>query len=270
MRRLETEEIKEIGLETLKKFDEFMQKHNIMYSLYAGSLLGAIRHNGYIPWDDDIDVCMLRSDYNRLINIVKDSNIDNRYKFLFHENNKEYKYPFGKFIDSNTIVIEKGIDRNISLGVYIDIFPFDDILGDNYNEACKNVKKVSKYTSYIGNCLFEKPPRYTKCILLNLIKRFRHFLIRIFDMDFYYKKLMKIVLNQKSDKYCGILIWVWGTRLVYEKTKLKETILHKFEEYSFPIFKNYDYMLKIQFGNYMELPPKNKRTFHYTEVYLKE
>ena len=269
MRKLETNEIKEIGLETLKRFDELMNQYNIKYSLYAGSLLGAVRHNGYIPWDDDIDVCMLRSDYDKLINIVKNNNNDNRYKFLFHENNKEYNYPFGKFIDIHTLVIEKDVDRNTSLGIYIDIFPFDDILGNNYKEACQNIKKLSKYTSYIGNCLFCKPQVLTNNIIINLIKTFRHFLIRLFNMDFYYKRLMKIVSNQKSKKYCGILIWVWGTRLIYEKSKLKDIILHKFEKYSFPIFKNYDYMLKIQFGDYMKLPPENKRTFHYAEAYMK-
>ena len=119
------EELKSRQLEILTRIDKFCTEHNIQYSLAFGTLLGAIRHKGYIPWDDDIDIMMLRSDYNRFISLFYDEQL----RVLSIENESRYILPFAKVVDNNSILIEQST-MELPLGIYVDIFPVDNIPDD--------------------------------------------------------------------------------------------------------------------------------------------
>ena len=129
MKTINTEELKKIQVEILDYVDKFCEERNIKYSLYAGTLIGAVRHKGFIPWDDDIDIMMLRSDYERFLKELHEEK-DSRYKILDFRYDHSYHYAFAKVIDSKTQLREEVIDPYDGLGIYIDIFPID-VLPDN-------------------------------------------------------------------------------------------------------------------------------------------
>ena len=127
--------------EMLKWLVDFLNKNNIRYYVVEGTMLGTIRHKGFIPWDDDIDIAIPRDDYEKLINLF-DHQIDNYVIESPKNDSKEYLYPFAKIYDVNTTMIEH-LKKDVIRGVYIDIFPLDGI-GDTLDEAQKNFKKIDK------------------------------------------------------------------------------------------------------------------------------
>lgn len=130
------EEIKKIQLEILKYVDQFCSQNNIKYALGYGTLIGAVRHKGFIPWDDDIDIIMRRNDYNRFIELF--SKETGRYKVWSHNLQTDYPIPYAKVTDEKTLKLE-GTNYYVERGVDIDVFPLDDLPNDE-----KAVDKVFK------------------------------------------------------------------------------------------------------------------------------
>ena len=130
--KLSSEELRKlqrIELEMLIEVDRICQKHNIQYSLDGGTLLGAVRHKGFIPWDDDIDIGMKREDYT--IFTQQFNHGDNkRYSFHCLENDKNYLYPMGKVLDNATVLYEPNKEYGYQIAVYIDVFVYDHIPSD--------------------------------------------------------------------------------------------------------------------------------------------
>ncbi|MCD8380781.1 MAG: LicD family protein, partial [Lachnospiraceae bacterium] len=116
-------EIQKFLLYLLKEFHEFCEKNNLIYNVFGGTFLGAVRHQGMIPWDDDIDVTMPRGDYEKLIGLIK-SGMDNRFKIACYPD-KNYCYPFAKLELVGTILIENSISKYNKHALYIDVFPVD-------------------------------------------------------------------------------------------------------------------------------------------------
>src|SRR5699024_7471673 len=123
----EIKEVQKDQLDILIEFDRICKKNNIKYQLFAGTLLGAIRHKGFIPWDDDIDVCMLREDYEKFLNICN-KDMKNEYFLQTYNSDTNYIMQFAKLRKNNTIFLERvTANCDIHHGVYIDIFPLDDV-----------------------------------------------------------------------------------------------------------------------------------------------
>ena len=144
-KKIEFKEIQSLEYNLLKRFDEFAKENNIMYFLSGGSCLGAVRHQDFIPWDDDIDVCMLRKDYDKLIALVKDNrylDTERKYKFLLPLDDN-YIYPYMKLVDDSTIVFEKDIKRQYATGVWMDIFPMD--IWPDEKETLRKIMKKHRF-----------------------------------------------------------------------------------------------------------------------------
>ena len=126
MKEMSLQEIKKIELNLLIEFDKLCKKNNLYYTLCGGTLLGAVRHKGFIPWDDDIDVIMPRGDYDKLLN---EDNIDKtelpKYVEIANWKMGNMNYPFMKFMDKRTIINPKYVDDNKSNKIWIDVFPID-------------------------------------------------------------------------------------------------------------------------------------------------
>ena len=131
MKSLTLKEIQKIEFEILKEFAQFCAKHNLKYYLAGGTLLGAIRHKGFIPWDDDIDVCMPRKDYMYFINNFDEWNRKLKVKCNYKSN---IDAPFAKIVNLDTIIYSKYANNNIDTNICIDIFPVDG-LPENLNEV---------------------------------------------------------------------------------------------------------------------------------------
>ena len=251
---LNNDEIKQTELNILVYFDGFCKKNNIRYSLAGGTLLGAVRHKGFIPWDDDIDVCMPRLDYEKFVKLYK--NIP-RERYILREN-----MPFIKLVDSNTRIDNKYTNADVADGLWIDIFPVDGLPAD-LNEVYKIYRAENFYRKLFmlgyakygrGKSLFKK---IFKIPLIGLVK--------IIGNDYFKHKIEKIArkYDYNSSEYVGAITWgLYGVGEKMKKSEFERFIFLKFEGHKFPAFSCWDSYLKGLYKDYMKLPPIEKRKTH--------
>lgn len=254
-------EHKQILLELLLEFDNFCRKNNIKYFLCGGTLIGAIRHNGFIPWDDDIDICLLRDDYEKLIKIYKP--INPNCTLLSLETDKKYNYPFAKLIDNRTILVEK-CPGTVEMGVYIDVFPFDNCPGKTKEEGCKFLDKF-KWIRWLRDfkvIVFTRERKIYKNIILLFGKIITMFISRRKISEKISKKAKKYM--KINGKYvCGIVNNTYGYGEVLDRELFKEAINVRFENLTVCVPVGYDTILSSMYGEYMKFPPEEKRKSHH-------
>ena len=261
-------EIRERQLKLIEHLQNLCIENNLHYSLCYGSLIGAIRHNGFIPWDDDMDIVMPRPDYEKIIKIINDQKND--FKLLDCRLQKDYYYPFAKLIDTTTL-IEEGQPRKINgYGIYIDIFP-EDGLPNNQLKREKYWKKINKLRLISSYVITKKVKKET--VLKSTIRLIFYYLFYFFPKNFFSILLNKYAL--KYNFYDSEIVSVTITGHEGRKNEMPRSILenytyHDFENKKLMIVKDYDYMLSKLFGNYMELPPENQRFSHGFKAWIKE
>lgn len=267
MRKIDVKEFKDLQVQILKSVHDFCVKNNIKYTLAYGTLLGAIRHKGFIPWDDDIDIVMLREDYDRFVSTYHD-NKKPYYKIYDNKTNKNYYVPFCKVSDERTILDE---DTNtINTGVYIDVFPFDSladtkeesllILKSNESDRHKlniKVKRFSAKTSLIKKIviLFAKP------------------LLFLHDKQHYLDRIIDTASKQKgvNAKYVGLICDTsTAPQSIMEKEVYEEITEIPFENEVFWGLKQYDKYLTQEYGDYMTPPAVQDSTHSINNVFWKD
>jgi len=253
MRKIELEELKQIQLDILKEVHNFCVEHGLRYSLGGGTLLGAVRHKGYIPWDDDIDIMMPRPDYTVFVKEF------NGYKPHLvcgaYENDKKYMYPFTKVYDNRTIL--KAVKHIKPIGINIDVFPID-----GFPESEKETE------IFMRNYSLWRMLLYFKLVTGGTWKgKFMNFFTKLLPLSLIQKKLNKIIQKYDFEKslFTGA---VCGSYLLKEKNPkfvFAEYVELPFENLKFKAIKQYDIYLLNHYGNYMELPPMDKRIAHHIE-----
>lgn len=263
MRKIEKlEELKKIQLDILMSLHGFCMSHNIQYSLAAGTLIGAVRHKGFIPWDDDIDVYMLREEYNKLITLFP-KEYEGKYSLLCLETDNNWYRSFGKLVDVRTVEIEKTRNKYKGMGIGIDIFPIDDVPDDD-----EQWKKYDKKRRFIRDMFTIKTLCYSN--KRGLVKNMVIFMGRILLMPFPFSYLSKL-MDRYSKKnngqgYAHVYENSWGvynSKRPWLKKDLKEVIDAEFEGKIVKIMKGYDDYLTTVYGDYMQLPPEEKRVSHH-------
>lgn len=261
MNPISLEEIRRIQLDITEALHEFCTVNEIKYSLACGSLLGAIRHNGYIPWDDDMDIYIERKDYNRFIELFP-SEYKGIYKFSCLERDKKWNLPFGKLYDNRTLLLENS-EEWIPIGINIDIFPLD--LAPDDDEQWKKYNKKRVFLRDFINYKYVKLHKNK-----SLIKNLAIIFIKIFYFFISKRTHSRIVswyaqiYNSKNTNRIFENIQGIFQKQPFDKSDFQETILHKFEDREFCVMKDYDHCLKCGFGDYMELPPIEKRVTHHS------
>lgn len=252
----ELKKIQRLELDALITIDTICRENNIKYTLIGGSLLGAIRHNGFIPWDDDVDIAMLREDLEKFKTICG-KELPPKYFYQDMNSDPQYLYLFDKIRINNTVFKETFLSKyNINHGVFIDIFPVDNV-SNNKVEAKKQFKNFIFYRHiFMAKYLSIKARRGKKKILAFLIKVFFPNSARNIR-----NKAFKIMCKYDSKKTRKVRIFpsTYAKRDIYDRSFFEETINHDFEGHSFMISKYYEQMLVNDYGNWKELPPKNKR-----------
>lgn len=262
MKEINIEELKKIQLGILQNVADFCDKHNIRYFLAYGTLIGAIRHNGYIPWDDDIDIAMPRPDYERFIRIFKDESA--RYEVVSVHNNKQYGMPFAKVHDTRTVLHEILYKQDV-YGVYIDIFPIDSI---------KN--KCQIYTIiFLTKVLHTKKANFSnRKITKMIINFFGKIILAPFSIHNIASFMDKICKRHPygSTPYAGeISDGLSEGRAMVNFELFEDTLPHEFEGRTYKIPIGYDKWLRSLYGDYMQLPPIEKRnTLHVFMAWWKE
>lgn len=267
-RSIKVEELKAIQLDILCFFDKFCRDNEINYSLACGTLLGAVRHKGYIPWDDDIDVYMLRDDYSKFIDLF-DTCENGPYKLSWFPKIKEFDRVYANLYDSRTTLIE-GRQHEFETGVFIDIFPLDDV-PDNQKEWKKYKKKLFSYfwLRNIKVLRWSKKRNLGKNIFLYICK-FLFFPLKLHSI---LSSMYSFIIQNNGKGYSHVYQSSYGieNENPLDKTLFYDIVDYEFEGKLFKGISNSDEYLKTLYGDYMQLPPVEKRvSTHSFQAYWKD
>lgn len=256
MRKISRQENKDLMLEILYELDNFCMQNNIKYFLSYGTLLGAIRHKGFIPWDDDLDVMMPLEDYRRLYDLYQ----SDKYLIINVDRDINYHLPFMRMVDNRTVQISKGYTYH---GVFIDIYPIQGYPGKKINMKEYTILKKCWRKESILNKLLN--------ISINL---------NLFSITRFLRVAKKKVINNEMT-----LIFKYDTKNFlnvtnaadhesvikpYPKEWIENTTKVSFETGMFNAPVEYDKWLTFFYGDYMQLPPLEKRVpYHGHEFYWK-
>lgn len=249
--------LQKLQLKIALEVKRICEKHEIRYFLDCGSMLGAVRHNGFIPWDDDMDIGFLREDYNKFLSVARNE-LGKEFCLLTWEC-PEYPFPYAKVCLKETVYKERIAGNSIAThnNIFIDIFPYDNISDDKnirfLNGACRKIIShmlmiKCSYRVWVRDGIGKK----VKFIPLMLLSRF------------FSKKYLKSVFMKLACQYNDIETYEVGIEDVilscnYKRKDLLSFVEVKFEDELFVIPQEYDAILKIAYGDYMELPPEEKR-----------
>ncbi len=253
-------EIQQMELGIMEYIHEVCQKIGVKYFLAYGSLIGAVRHQGFIPWDDDMDICMLREDYEKLQDYLI-ANPDDRYEVMSYKNNLNYVYPFMKVQDNQTYLLEEDVRIDSNMGIYVDIFPVDGY-EDDVNFKNKMTKLIKKRQL---SCYTFKGITNTKSLLNSLIRYISVIAFYFTNTNKYIGGIDELAQSRKVDDYelVDYLIYKDMNKPVWKREWLNQTITGVFEGKEFMIPKNYHEILTSDYGDYTQLPPVELRFSHH-------
>ncbi len=271
---LSLEEAKKIQLDILDRVVHFCEENNILYGLYAGTLIGCIRHKGYIPWDDDIDLYMLRPYYERFL-----ETFSSEFLSLHHySNRKDYQLPFIKVDDTRTCQEENWYNKKARIGINIDIFPIDAYPDDPVARASKiNTLHTlrDRIGALVGECRIQSQPFFSRAKIKFLIRHLLRFKLRkALNAAFCNSQPLVLKYNKKIDevakqdcngdyKMVGNCIWGYGEKEPSLTDNFTKTTIGEFEGkwYRIPI-GFHDYLSSV-YGDYMQPPPEEERITHH-------
>ena len=260
MKELTLQEQKEIALKVLCQIDEICKTNDIRYSLAYGTLLGAVRHKDFIPWDDDVDIMMPRADYLKFVDYCKNNSTD--FELACGATDPEYGYVFAKACDKGTTVVPGNMKWQKN-GIQVDIFPVEN-LGADAEQAGKHfsARRLQRELLVAWNwSRYEKNPN--RSLPFNAV-RLAFFLLSRFVSN---KKLIASVNKYyeaiEENEYMGIVCGAYRSREIMPASIYKEYTDILFEGKTFKAISKYDEYLKTVYGDYMKLPPEEKRVTHH-------
>lgn len=264
MKEISLDERKKLSIEILDVIDNFCKTNVIRYYLHAGTLLGAVRHNGFIPWDDDIDISMPRPDYEKFLSLFKYDNL-----FISnYRNNKRRTQPFSKVCSQETYGVNL-IGKKLPYGIGVDVFPIDGF--PKSQTECDNFfkKQDRLFTNFYCVCSgIENFGIQSKNPLKKVLKLLFSF---FFSTSFAAKK---VDLNAKknafeSSEFAGCSVGLFRRKIEKaRKSSFDSAVKLQFENKIYPCPRGYDDVLKSIYGSdYMTPPPEDKRKSTHTEFY---
>ncbi len=264
---MKMEDIQKVSLDILKFIADICEKEGFRYFLMYGTLIGAVRHNGYIPWDDDVDIMMPRSDYEKFLEYARTHKSRFGYYEIFNrQSRKDYIYGITRVSDSRYEIV-KDDEKNCSMGIFIDIYPYDG-LGDDRETALKKLTATRKYC----NCIVDITRKEHHIpSTLNLKGKISHIVRyiknRILGVGYFLKKIDDLREDYQFDssRYVGPLMWFFTKpeKVLFEKRLFENPVKLKFEDREFYVPGDYHTLLTQEYGDYMQLPPVEKRIYHH-------
>ena len=250
------ENLKKIELDILKEFVKICMSNSLTYFMLGGSALGAVRHNGFIPWDDDIDVALPRTDYEKFLKIAQTYLPENMF-LQTYETDKNYPQAFAKIRRNDTTFIEKPSSRiKMNHGVYIDIFPLDGYPQHFKEKVSFLIKK--KISKTIISCVFISDNAFKK-VIKKIISFFcRNYQKEVKNLDILYKKY-PYENSQTVANFSG----AWGAKEIVPKNYFRKGVAGNFEGIEVNLPEKYHEYLTALYGDYMTPPPPEKRIGHH-------
>lgn len=248
-----------IQLEMLLEVDRICKKCGIQYCIIAGTLLGAVRHGGYIPWDDDADVALLRPEYEKFAQACQSELDTSRFYFQDHERTPGYRWGYGKLRRKDTLYMREGQEHMpYPSGIFIDIFPLDNVPASPvarrlHNLACTCVRKL--LWSEVGRRAEKKAWLRGLFTVLSWIPL--RWTFAVYD-------LLKDTLNRKPTELVRILTFPTPDNgyFGYYRRWYEQLAPIAFEGHAFPGIRDFDEYLTFKFGDYRSLPPLEQRKTH--------
>lgn len=269
LQRLQAEE-----LDILLAIADFCEKHHICWFLDSGTALGAVRHGGFIPWDDDIDIGMFREDYDKFLAFVEQEGLPNGYSLHTFENTPEYACMFAKVYKDGTLFLNaETIDSGCRQGIFVDIFPYDRLSSDDLvrrkqisnAQIWKNLSFLwhSDQISVLSNNSLIRAVQSIGCtvvhsFLRSLVKR--ESLMRNFSHS--YTSLMPDEDSGNGKR----IVFMWASKLQFDEEILLPTSTVSFCGHKFPAPHDVEKYLEMSYGNWEQLPPVDKRHTHLPQV----
>lgn len=247
-KEISLEEMKQIEVDILVRIDSFCKDNNLSYALGYGTLIGAVRHQGFIPWDDDIDIFMPRPDYDRFIQTFQDP----IYKLLCMEHGNYYR-TYAKVYDARTIIVNT---NNKDMGVFVDVIPIDGLPAKE-KEARHFLRKMVKMRRWmykvIDTCVYGKKQGVVRSLFFHLVGFFCPV-----------PKMISLYVSHSKKYHFYESIYVAGFAVGTEKWLFKREYVEGttrllFEGHTFSAPLNYDKFLRAVYGDYMKLPPQEER-----------
>lgn len=255
MKELSICELRQMQLQLLSDVDTFCRENNIRYSLCGGSLLGAVRHKGYIPWDDDIDIMMPRPDYEKFIASYSS---EENYLVNFMQM-KGYRETFVKICRKNTVMVD-GLLGRPGFGVNIDLFPIDGVPFSTPQQHVSDIleakEKIAKYCPYYIDMTRGKLVWCIKFIIKRILSCQFNSILKIKDeLDLLLKKY-----SFEDSTYAGVISGSYGYKEVVNKKVFLEYEQIQFEGAYYRAIVNFDEYLRSIYGEYWILPPEGSRS----------
>jgi len=266
MRPMTLEDVHKVLYDILVDIHEFCVKNDIKYSLSGGSLLGAVRHNGIIPWDDDIDIQMSRPEYERFIHTYKSKR---GYQLFSRELQgcEDVEIAFARVCEMEKTIVDTGVGpwRKEETGLWIDVFPMDGA-PDNEKEAHRKISKMYFFWRILLVSRGRLPIVYSQAKGLKMKLRLfmKKCLAWCVPTDFAqrYINMCQEYSFERSSYLANYTTMQYKFREWQPKSPMEKFVLHKFEDGEFYIMEDYNTSLSHLYGNYMELPPVEKRVAH--------
>lgn len=273
MEELNKGEMQSISLEILHIVAGICEEQKLRYVLIYGTLIGAVRHHGYIPWDDDVDIMMPRPDYDKLQEFLKHHIHEYPHLQVFNrEECPEYPYMITRISDDRYI-LDMANEKPFGMGVFIDIYPYDG-LGKTKKEAVKYGLKGDRLSSLCYQATRKHfAIEMTASTVRKVLKFPAYLYAKMRGKDYFQNKLERLarIKDYDASEYVGCVIWLSGGKKdIFPRKWFDETIMMPFDKYEFRVPKNYDAVLRHGYGDYMQLPPEKDRIgHHFYKVYKK-
>ena len=258
MRKIEDiQELRQIQMGILDKVHQFCEQHNLRYFLSSGTLIGAVRHKGYIPWDDDIDIYMPRQDYERFLQTFSDD--QGAYRAINPVTEPHYYYTFAKVVDQRTRMVEKETE-GYEIGVYMDIFPVDYVTED-LQERERTFKR-KKLLYKIRRCKISRSnPLQSKLAYFV----YRHWPLSVRQIERRIRQL--IVHDTPTQTVCNMTEAGPALKGCFPAEDIASAVDIEFEGKMYKTMVGYEDYLQRTYGDYMTLPPVEQRVTHHFEAY---
>ena len=251
-------QLRKIQMGILDDVHRFCEAHGLTYFLSSGTLIGAVRHKGYIPWDDDIDIYMPRKDYEQFLQVYRDET--GRYRVINPQTESHYYYTFAKVVDQQTLMVEKETE-GYQIGVYMDIFPVDYVSDDPKER--EQVFKKKKLLYKIRRCkISNSNPLQSRLAYWG----YKCWPLSVKQIERRIRKL--IVLEQPTKTVCNMTEAGPKLKGCFPAEDIASAVDIEFEGKTYKTMVGYHNYLKCTYGDYMTLPPIEQRETHKFEAYI--